>query len=513
MIIFSGTNISPTTKALKVLFIFLFYFLFINENQAQQHNRNQNSDCMLLAKRCSRGEGCSVCYACANNKEIQRQSKRDEDDRLQKERLMQEKEIQKRKEEETKRIREENARQQKLEDSKVQKLTLGASNSNGSVNSQNNRQGNKINTNTTPNNASSTYSIPSTDAQMRNLGIDPNEDYMGSAISMAGNLFGDLFREAREKKMRKEREKERIINEYKQQINNNLTAAQKDNIKAIKLVGYAYWFLENYEQARFWFMRLLELKDNSGYVAMAELENSILSNGVVYRTLSKAEQKVQLDIVLKWYEKGTDVGDERSFIVLIIYALGLQIYNEDIYYKMINSKDDRWQLDWQYDIIKPVKPWKKLKNLEHAYALAKKAESFGLIKPIKIVSNYSQFYDNKIRNNFYNKAVKLHELKLYNAEYISLLTMAAEKYYVAAINDLGVAYFRGSSVSKQDIIAYKYFKLGAELGNETAMENLSMMYARGVLKDDRKSFYIKPDYKRTKYWKEQAEKAKSESKW
>jgi TPR repeat protein len=260
-------------------------------------------------------------------------------------------------------------------------------------------------------------------------------------------------------------------------------------------------------------MRLLELKDNSGYVAMAELENSILSNGVVNKTLSKAEQKIQLDIVLKWYEKGTAVGDERSFIVLVIYALGLQVYNEDIYYKMINSKDDRWQLDWQYDIIKPVKPWKKLKNLEHAYALAKKAESFGLIKPIKIVSNYSQFYDNKIRNNFYNKAVKLHELKLYNAEYISLLTMAAEKYYVAAINDLGVAYFRGSSVSKQDIIAYKYFKLGAELGNETAMENLSMMYARGVLKDDRKSFYIKPDYKRTKYWKEQAEKAKSESKW
>lgn len=44
-----------------------------------------------------------------------------------------------------------------------------------------------------------------TDAQLRQLGMDPNQDYLGNTVSGAATVIGEMFSEAREKKLQKER--------------------------------------------------------------------------------------------------------------------------------------------------------------------------------------------------------------------------------------------------------------------------------------------------------------------
>lgn len=103
----------------------LIFLLTVNISYAQEHNlSNTNSDCKLLKDRCSRGEGCSVCYACQKNDNQERQARAAEDKRVEEERARQYQQILLAKAEELKQQREaveREQRQQAEEEKKRQK--------------------------------------------------------------------------------------------------------------------------------------------------------------------------------------------------------------------------------------------------------------------------------------------------------------------------------------------------------------------------------------------------------
>jgi len=492
--------------SLVVLFVFIT-ILISNHAFSQEHNlKNPNSDCKLLVNRCSRGEGCSICYACQKNANQEKQARNAEDERIRNQQIQQNKiNDQKRRESETKQREQAQTRN-------TSNPTITISNSSGKVSQKSN--GATILTNPTNSNSALTNYSLNSDNQMTQLGINPNEDYLVSAVSSAANFFGDMFRAAQEKRRRKEQEQQRIKDGYIQQINSNLDEAKKGNTAAIKEVGYAYWFLSDFASAREWFMRLLNSDDkSSAYVALANLEKSILADGIVSGKLTNSEKDDLLKKELSWHEKAIDAGVEQSYITMMLYYLGIfSGYNDDIYFIQVKSKDDRSQLSFYYDIYKPISPWKGLKDLDKAYALAKKAMNFNLYKPIKIVSNYTQYHDNKTLKQLYDKACVLREKKKYS-DAMELLQKAADKYYIYSINDLGAFYDNGWSVPVQQRIAFKYYKLGAELGDVTSMQNLYGSYFNGVLNDDNKTFYIKPDKELAQFWFDKWKKADAESKW
>lgn len=86
--------------------------------------------------------------------------------------------------------------------------TNGTRNSSSST-SSNNTSSSTISPNTTDQ-GNTTYTIPSAESQMRQLGIDPNKDYLGELISMGGTLLQEINENRRRRWEKEALEAERL---------------------------------------------------------------------------------------------------------------------------------------------------------------------------------------------------------------------------------------------------------------------------------------------------------------
>lgn len=402
------------------------------------------------------------------------------------------------------------------------------SNSNTNTNKENSASSNSSNVNSSSE-SSSALRLKTAEENMRDVGIDPNEDYLGNTISMGATFIEDMFSMAAENRRKKALELERQIAEikaeyadykdnYRQLINKNIDSANNGNLNSMLQVGWGNYRLGNSIEAEKWFKKLVSLDQPIGYYYLGQMEEDKIVHGhmqgdkFVYNK-NKEEQLAYMLNAISFYKKSADLGFEESSNYLMCLYLELQFSNswdgriviEDLYAQISNQQLlDR--LNYCYHgIIEIIYPHKGLKDFENAKKVALNAEKFGNFKPIKILSNYIQYYDKKASKEFV-KVDKHIENKDYQSAF-ELCKKYADLYYIPAMKKLSQFYLNESFGQINSVESFRLTLLAAHLGDYDSMDNLSKIFKNGLKVND--AFIIEPSIELSDLWMQAATQAKS----
>lgn len=149
-------------------------------------------------------------------------------------------------------------------------------------------------------------------------------------------------------------------------------------------------------------------------------------------------------LAMVWYRKAADNGIGEA-----MYSVGMLYYNGEG-----TAKNDVLAKEWM-----------------------SKAAAKGMKDAEKALAQIAVANDNGITE--YEKGVQAYELKQY-ADALSWMKKAADKGKHEAMFNLGVLYYKGEGVAKNDTTAYYWYSKAAEKGNTTSMYNLGYMFEHGI---------------------------------